>query len=456
MPRIKKISQTFFFTLLTVVVFIVVLEMFLHSFERWKTGYIPDKYCEMIMRPNMVHDINFGRTIKTNSLGLRDSEIDIEKQEDIKRILVLGDSTTFGLWLDSKDSYPEQLERLLNGKAEVINAGVPGYCTRSEVAYLEHYGFKLKPDIVILGFFMGNDIIENHPNNYLFVRGRGAFGADRRMISSLNWKMKGIIYRTSLFCLVDDFFNQYRMKREYIDAKRRLVDSMLENLKKAKNKGDITHSVFIQNIKEFSYFIVECLEPPFSDLVTSEFDKIFMHFITGKCSEIELTEKCKSLFTKALLNEKPYGTPQPYTRSAHTLYTLLFQSDMCYKDGFELQWEATFKDIKKMVNLCRENKTDFYVLVIPDPLVITDWLKSECRRYNLCKKTEPDFEMPYRKMEAFLNQEEIGYINIIDKFSQNKSESIYFKHDNHPDSIGYRIIAESISECLFHSSYEYN
>jgi hypothetical protein len=42
---------------------------------------------------------------------------------------MLGDSVTFGYGVDQTQSFPAELERLLNqsGKYEVINAGVPGY-----------------------------------------------------------------------------------------------------------------------------------------------------------------------------------------------------------------------------------------------------------------------------------------------------------------------------------------
>ncbi|MBX7143918.1 MAG: SGNH/GDSL hydrolase family protein [Oligoflexia bacterium] len=54
------------------------------------------------------------------------------------RISVVGDSFTFGPWLQFDDTFPKRLERLLNLgngalKAEVINKGIAGYSTRDEV-----------------------------------------------------------------------------------------------------------------------------------------------------------------------------------------------------------------------------------------------------------------------------------------------------------------------------------
>jgi lysophospholipase L1-like esterase len=107
--------------------------------------------------------------VSTNSLGLRSPEVSAKK--DRFRILVLGDSCTFGLGVDNEGTYPARLERILNGdgsgdrRFEVINAGVPGYGTWQGARYLESRGLRLKPDLVIACF--GNNDVAAHddPNN---------------------------------------------------------------------------------------------------------------------------------------------------------------------------------------------------------------------------------------------------------------------------------------------------
>ena len=72
-----------------------------------------------------------------------------------RRILCLGDSHTYGLWLDRDQAYPEQLEALWNEsvespKIEVINLGLPGMHSsrlrREFPGLLETFA----PDLVIL------------------------------------------------------------------------------------------------------------------------------------------------------------------------------------------------------------------------------------------------------------------------------------------------------------------
>lgn len=106
--------------------------------------------------------------IRTNSLGFRDSEVLIPKPDDVFRILVLGDSITFGLGVKEEEVFPEALEEVLNGNAkagsaqfEVINAGVPGYGTTQELLQYQLYGRQLNPNLVILAFLVSNDLLDN-------------------------------------------------------------------------------------------------------------------------------------------------------------------------------------------------------------------------------------------------------------------------------------------------------
>ena len=123
--------------------------------------YYPDPKVGHRLVPNQ-HSYTHSFPVVTNSNGLRDREFPQAPISGVVRILCLGDSLTFGDGVAVEDTYPKQLERLLNqerkNKFEVINAGVPSYDTWQEVAYFEEWGIRLKPSIVIIGFY-ANDIV---------------------------------------------------------------------------------------------------------------------------------------------------------------------------------------------------------------------------------------------------------------------------------------------------------
>ena len=109
-----------------------------------------------------------GVPVHTNALGFRDSrEYAIEKRPGTFRILVLGDSVTFGHGSVAEHAYPLLLEQRLKAWKpgvdwQVWNLGVPGYNTSQELAYLLEVGPAFRPDLVVVGFF-GNDVVDNRP-----------------------------------------------------------------------------------------------------------------------------------------------------------------------------------------------------------------------------------------------------------------------------------------------------
>lgn len=118
------------------------------------TGFWPEpnrEYC--------IEDTDFKYRVKTNSIGLRGGEIQA-KDERTFRILGVGDSFVFGEGVQNQESFLKTLEASLTKdfRVEVINAGIPGYGTRQEAVLVQRLVPQLRPDLVILGFYQGNDI----------------------------------------------------------------------------------------------------------------------------------------------------------------------------------------------------------------------------------------------------------------------------------------------------------
>ncbi|MFP6621168.1 MAG: GDSL-type esterase/lipase family protein [Pirellulaceae bacterium] len=103
-----------------------------------------------------------GQPLSINSRGLRDREYSDEKPPGTRRILVLGDSYTWGYGVGDKEIYTEVLETLLQEKYphyEIINAGVSGWGTDQQYLFLLQEGLNYSPDLVIVAHFI-NDLDE--------------------------------------------------------------------------------------------------------------------------------------------------------------------------------------------------------------------------------------------------------------------------------------------------------
>ena len=93
-----------------------------------------------------------------NSLGLRGPAYLERKAPGVTRILLLGDSFTFGSGVAEDDSiWASRLERALRAdglRVEILNGGAAGLLTDSWVSLLERVKDSFQPDLILAVFFL--------------------------------------------------------------------------------------------------------------------------------------------------------------------------------------------------------------------------------------------------------------------------------------------------------------
>lgn len=99
---------------------------------------------------------DFTMEVETNSLGLRDEEIELDPADKRPRILLLGDSFVFGFGVNVDDRLDSRLQHYLGEEAIVINAGVPAWGTIQETNFGRDLFDQVHPDVIVLTF-CGND-----------------------------------------------------------------------------------------------------------------------------------------------------------------------------------------------------------------------------------------------------------------------------------------------------------
>jgi hypothetical protein len=126
--------------------------------------YRPDGRLAFSLRPGWetVHaTASFQVTVRTNALGLRGAALQRVKPPGSLRILVLGDSFTFGFGVEDRETFSARLEELLSERLErrieVLNAGVPGWNAAHYLLFLREPGLELDPDLVLVAL-MENDV----------------------------------------------------------------------------------------------------------------------------------------------------------------------------------------------------------------------------------------------------------------------------------------------------------
>lgn len=163
---IKKIFLKFFIFFLSSILFFVLGEFFirltnldikiikinLYYQDENLALFQPSKNVKKIfeMIPNQKISIK-GRDFEINNFGFRDR---IRGENEKFRIIVVGDSNTFGQKVGSDDTYPYILEKKLNAKYgdkfEVWNAGIPAHTLSQKIETAEEIISEFNPSLLII------------------------------------------------------------------------------------------------------------------------------------------------------------------------------------------------------------------------------------------------------------------------------------------------------------------
>lgn len=112
-----------------------------------------------------------------NRFGYRgDAPKEIAKNETQKRIIVCGDSFGLGWGIPLAGTFVHKLQEELRPlHFEVINASYhAGYSPDSYYAYLVNEGIRLRPDMIVVTLYSGNDVEDMRDNKWLQTDRRGA------------------------------------------------------------------------------------------------------------------------------------------------------------------------------------------------------------------------------------------------------------------------------------------
>lgn len=128
--------------------------------------YYAHQYSAYALKPGY----SVGNRERINSLGFRGEEIEQHKSDDIYRIIAIGGSTTFAVYLPWNQSYPyylqQELRRRFNtDRIEVINAGLTGSTSAESFHRMATQVLPAKPDMVVIyhGF---NDLLPRVFDDY--------------------------------------------------------------------------------------------------------------------------------------------------------------------------------------------------------------------------------------------------------------------------------------------------
>jgi len=207
------------------------------------------------LQPNIVFDWKYGVKHFTDDNGYRTVLAKKEKATSRYKILLLGDSCTFGLGVQFESTYGNVLEQLLKEKllenVEVINMGVPGYSSFQCKQLLLKEIESISPDIVIcyIGANDAAEVFQFNDEEYFHIQ--------KKMMN--NFFLRNIIKSNTfrLLSLWSSRDNLKAIKNHLLDSANKesqhpliltdILDS-IANVKFEEFKPRVTPRRFLQNI----------------------------------------------------------------------------------------------------------------------------------------------------------------------------------------------------------------
>ncbi len=101
-----------------------------------------------------------GSPTSINADGYRGTRYARARQPGRDRVLLLGDSITFGYRVADEATFAARLEAA-RPDLDVLNFGVEGYGTAQELLRLQRDGLRYRPDVVVLNMCIENDPVDN-------------------------------------------------------------------------------------------------------------------------------------------------------------------------------------------------------------------------------------------------------------------------------------------------------
>ena len=170
--------------------------------------------------------------VRYNKYGYRDYEYSLKKPEGVIRVLILGDSQTFGSGIKKlEETWVKKLEARLgkergDSKVEVLNISGPGWNSDTHLYELFKNGFKFNPDLVILAYYH-NDIpfptsVNCNSSDWKIIPNINLF-QNSKLVSFINFRINRLLEKIGEKPSYSDCLNQvydsigWEMNKFYLD-----------------------------------------------------------------------------------------------------------------------------------------------------------------------------------------------------------------------------------------------
>lgn len=385
---------------LTIALCATLLVVFSCEAVLWGMGYNPMIYYAGMPNHQYRHQtFEFDVSYTQNEFGFRSRNISFEKPKNIYRIVILGDSYTYGLGVRDDEVYSLLLETELNAyakshglerKFEVVNLGISNRAIGDYLNYFQTVGVKYQPDMTLVAFFEGNDVTD-----------------EVSMVLSTD----EVLEETSVYAVIRN-------------ATKSLIPRLFKLVKLAKKQWSqnqqtsFRHSETWTEEKLLSYLVSEGLD-------TMVVKKKLRDLPEAMLSDVLNNRIFRPAFVRWLSDGKKGVLPDANIQQQKENFT-----------------EDTFIRLTQTV---RDQKSEFLLVSIPSPFSVVDRSRLLWTRSSPPDSTQERIRKFVRRM---CEMHDVPYVDLRPVFIRaNQIETItHFAYDLHWNAAGHRMVADTLFE----------
>ena len=351
-----------------------------------------------------VKQSEFDVSMTFNSFGYRDNEFPIPPSPEGNRVVFVGDSFVEGFGVEKAARMTERLQDLMNeeksGNWRVVNLGQLATGPDSYFKNLVGLGLALRPNIVVMGLFLGNDFLSSKPL------------LPYRVVETVQLPPKNPVapWLTLGFT-------------------RALVRQTADKLAKP---------LLVRPHREFA------LNPelPFWEIYYHQpITRNFFLAQTGLTSE-QFDERCKTI-DPVLVRDSMNGMCNPSFLIGAVKREGLPTSGTYYQAKDE---ERVFAHILECARILRERSVHFLVVIIPDAAQAVGAKEAERQRQRWGESGVPtrlrEIAGIQARLISTLRSADVACLDLTPGFQT--STNAYYEEDTHLTPTGHRLAAESI------------
>jgi hypothetical protein len=324
-----------------------------------------------------------------NAYHMNDTLVTPERLQAPQRIMVLGDSHTYGVGVSTHQTFSWQLDELLyqhqNSRGTVFNCGVVGYSIGQYLLRYRQLRQLVRPTVVVIGFSAATDLYDLLPPQ------RGGF-----------------IYGENLGRVYHDLDSKQQLVELYDLVGKKITSNSLptNNTQQPRKYAQFTLlSRFKQFVKNRSLY---------RRFKSSSLALSIVAQLSFK--EINLWEGVETAIAKDLSKENAY------------------------------RWQLAAQLLRQLAQEAQQDSTQVILLNVPYYPIVNDnvWNKSFGQN-----KEKYDREICSKRLTVICDTVGISYIDATPLFRYHTNElqqELHYPYDKHPTPLGHQLLAEILAK----------